>query len=69
MYNGKYSKGFSKVLKENKRKAARLMLEARANRSSEEQLKLLDKRLGKGKGAIKERSRLEKQIREAKKNA
>lgn len=69
MYNGKHSKGFSKVLKKNKQEAARLMLEARAKRSPEEQLKLLDKRLGQGKGAHKERSRLEKQIREAKKNA
>lgn len=30
----------------------------RANRSNQEQIALLDKRLGKGKGAVKERKRL-----------
>lgn len=34
----------------------------RANRSAKQQLALLDKRLGKGKGAKKERARLQKEI-------
>lgn len=32
--------------------------EDRASRSNEEQIALLDKRLGKGKGAVRERKRL-----------
>jgi hypothetical protein len=38
--------------------------QARANRSASDQLAVLDKRLGKGKGAERERARLNKQITE-----
>jgi hypothetical protein len=38
---------------------------ARAARSNQEQLKVLDKHLGVGQGALKERRRLRKQIEEA----
>ena len=37
---------------------------ARKNRSAKEQLALLDRKLGVGKGAKRERSRLEKMIKE-----
>ena len=36
--------------------------DARANRSAKQQIALLDKRLGKGKGAKKERERLAKEF-------
>jgi len=41
--------------------------EARAERTPQQQLKVLDERLGDGKGAAKERAKLQKQIEEAKK--
>ena len=41
--------------------------EARSKRSPEQQIASLDKRLGKGKGASKERGRLLKQMEDAKK--
>lgn len=40
------------------RKEAEERAEARANRTAEQQLKLLDDKLGKGVGAAKERKRL-----------
>lgn len=41
--------------------------EARAERSPQQQLEVLDKRLGNGKGAAKERARLAVEIEDAKK--
>jgi hypothetical protein len=43
-------------------KAASVRAEERASRTPKQQLALLDKRLGKGKGAQKERARLSKEI-------
>lgn len=41
--------------------------EARAERTPQQQLATLDKRLGDGLGAVKERAKLQKQIEDAKK--
>jgi len=46
--------------KAQRREAAQKRLEKRQQRSPQEQLQLLDARLGKGKGAQKERARLMK---------
>ncbi len=48
---------------ERRRDAAQERAEARASRSAQQQLELLDDLLGKGEGAGKERARLEKQLR------
>jgi hypothetical protein len=45
-----------------RRETAQRLAEERAMRSSQEQLELLDKRLGKDQGAQKERTRLKAQI-------
>jgi len=52
--------------KENQAEARQLRLEARTARSSKQQLEVLDKKLGKGVGARRERARLMKQIAEVK---
>lgn len=41
-------------------------IEARANRTPAEQIAVLDQRLGNGKGAKRERARLQAQLRKAK---
>jgi len=48
--------------REGRRKEAERLAIEREERSAEEQLKVLDYRLGKGKGAVKERKRLAKQL-------
>jgi|3_EtaG_2_1085321.scaffolds.fasta_scaffold00687_39 hypothetical protein len=52
------------VERERRRAAAELREEARANLSPQQQLERLDALLGEGKGAVKERARLEKQLRD-----
>lgn len=49
-------------LKVDRQRSAQERAEARAERSPQEQLAELDKRLGEGKGAVKERARLQKQL-------
>ena len=49
-----------------RRESAKRCVEARAKRTDEQQLKHLDKTLGKGKGATKERARLKIEIVKAK---
>lgn len=49
-------------LKVERQRSAKERAEARAERSPQEQLAELDKRLGEGKGAVKERARLQKQL-------
>ena len=44
--------------------AAEERAEARANRTAQQQLDKLDALLGEGVGAVKERARLEKQLRD-----
>jgi hypothetical protein len=51
------------VERERRRAAAELREEARANLSPQQQLERLDALLGEGKGAVKERARLEKKLR------
>ena len=51
-----------KKTRENKRREAKEVGEVRGKRSSKEQIAILDKRLGKGVGAKKERARLNKTI-------
>jgi hypothetical protein len=53
--------------KRNKQESAKRCAEARAKRTNQEQLNLLDKILGKNKGAKKERERLQLKIAQAKK--
>lgn len=48
--------------REARREAAEEMAEARATRTPKQQIALLDKRLGKGEGAVRERAVLDKQI-------
>ena len=55
----------SQALIELRKKQADVLTEARSQRTDEEQLELLDIRFGKGKGAVKERTRLAKRINEA----
>lgn len=52
--------------KEDRKKEAIARQKERDNRSDKEQLKRLDDMFGKGKGAQKERARLEKKIKEGK---
>ena len=47
-----------------RRDAAELREEARAKLSPQQQLERLDTFLGEGEGAVKERARLEKQLRD-----
>ena len=54
-----------RVAREERREAATKLREARAQRSHQEQLDILDAKLGKGVGAKKERSRLARLIEEA----
>jgi len=49
--------------RERRRNAAEERAEARASRTVQQQLYKLDDLLGKGDGAVKERARLEKQLR------
>lgn len=48
--------------KENRRQRANELLKERATRSPQQQIRRLDAILGKGVGAVKERTRLQKQI-------
>ena len=52
--------------KEYRRKVAEMRQEARNNRSPEQQLALLDSRLGAGRGAGRERARLQAMIEKQK---
>jgi len=51
---------------EERRQTAKDLVEERAKRSAEDQLALLDHKLGKGVGAAKERARLVQQIADRK---
>tara|TARA_Y100000593_G_scaffold75066_1_gene138378 strand:+ start:517 stop:786 length:270 start_codon:yes stop_codon:yes gene_type:complete len=51
-----------------RQESARKCADARAKRTDQEQLVELDKLLGKGKGAKKERARLKENIRKSKEN-
>ncbi len=48
---------------EERKQTAKELTEERAKRSPQEQLALLDYKLGKGVGAVKERARLQAQIK------
>ena len=50
--------------KERRTLAAEDRAEARANRTAQQQLDKLNALLGEGEGAVKERARLEKQLRD-----
>ena len=50
--------------KVNRRESAEILAKERAGRSDEEQIALLDKRLGKGIGAERERARLTKRAKD-----
>ena len=50
--------------RERRRDAAEERAEKRANRTARQQLDKLDALLGEGEGAVKERKRLEKQLRD-----
>jgi len=50
--------------RDRRREAAEDRAEARANRTAQQQLDKLDALLGEGVGAVKERARLEKQLRD-----
>ena len=51
---------------EERKQTAKELVEERAKRSTEDQLALLDHKLGKGLGAVKERARLVQQIADRK---
>lgn len=59
---GKMGRRVWKFNRDSRKKIAEKNSEDRMSRSSQEQLTILDKRLGKGVGALKERARLQKQI-------
>lgn len=67
MYHGKYQKRYKHDVEsvERQRNAA-FLLQQRAKRSPQEQIAMLDDRLGVGVGAVKERARLAKQIEKSK---
>lgn len=54
--------GIARRVKEEKRAKAEKLKQERSNRSDKEQLKILDQRLGKNIGALKERKRLQENI-------
>ncbi len=54
----------SRLRVESRQKEAAAREDARSKRTAKQQLNLLDKRLGKGVGAVKERARLAKEIAE-----
>lgn len=54
----KHGRARSKVSREARRKSAAVIAEERKKRPALEQLALLDQRLGKGVGAVRERKRL-----------
>lgn len=60
--NRKFPGGRFGYRMEARREKAAFLADERAKRSPQDQLALLDRRLGKGKGAAKERKRLRKQI-------
>ena len=64
---GKHYKGYSKEYKRIKRSEHYARKALRDQLTPQEQIRVLDERLGKGKGAIKERARLAKQIEKAQK--
>ena len=53
--------------RDRRREAAEDRAEARANRTAQQQLDKLNALLGEGEGAVKERARLEKQLRDQRK--
>ena len=53
--------------KDRRREAAEDRAEQRENRTAQQQLDKLDALLGEGEGAVKERARLEKQLRDQRK--
>lgn len=54
----KHGRAHSKISREARKKIALAAAEERKKRSAREQLALLDQRLGKGVGAVRERKRL-----------
>lgn len=63
-YTGKYRKGYRAERIRQRQEEADERQAYRNQLSPEEQIKALDKRLGKGKGAKKERKRLAAKIKE-----
>ena len=63
---GKYNNLRIKSIKELKKQQAQERLAQRAKRSDEQQIAMLDKKFGVGKGAKKERQRLQNRIDKAK---
>lgn len=62
----KHGRAHSEVRRTERRKEAEALAAERAKRSPKEQLALLDKKLGKGVGAKKERDRLHLEIHDPK---